>query len=77
MTVREFMRSYNEMATDKEYQLEVRKNPGDGSSKRVHSGDMKDERHMKPGVRDAEIWSWIISNKTRTIVVVIRGEGLE
>lgn len=75
MTVLDFMRSYNDMATDKEYELEIRQNPGDGTSKHVYSGAMKDERYMMPAIRDAEIWAWLIRNKTRTIVVVIREEG--
>lgn len=75
MTVREFTRSFNELATDKEYELEITQNPGDGTSKHVYSGAMKDDRYMMPAIRDAEIWAWLIRNKTRTIVVVIRGEG--
>ena len=72
MTVLELMRSFEHMASDKKYKIEVRHNPGDGSSKKVHRGEIKDEIHMRPSVRNAEIWKWFISEKDRTIVVIVR-----
>ena len=72
MTVLEFMRSFNDLATRKSYLIEVVEVPGDGSSNRVHIGNMKDERYMRPGVRKAEISSWFILSKDSKIVVATR-----
>lgn len=72
MTVLEFMRCFSPMASQRSYALEVRKNPGDGTSKRVHSGPMGEELYMSREVGESDVWVWFISKKDYRIIVVIR-----
>lgn len=71
MTVLEFMRAY--FPAPKVRGLIVQQNGGDGKLRVLYASPSGyDERYVRPGVRDAQIWRWGVDMEQHRVWITVR-----